>query len=59
MDRQYSKQLGGIGFNLVGGTLTLDNTQTYTATSIFVLTAGTLDLGGYDLTIGTFSSSNT
>jgi len=55
---QFSKQLGGIGFNLIGGTLTLDNTQTYTATSQCILTAGTLNLGGYDLTIGTFSSTN-
>ena len=56
---QFSKQLGGIGFNLAGGTLTLDNTQTYTATSVGSLTAGTLNLGGYDLTIGTFNSSTT
>jgi hypothetical protein len=55
---QFSKQLGGIGFNLVGGTLTLDNTQTYTATSQALLTAGTINLGGSDLTIGTFSSNN-
>jgi hypothetical protein len=56
---QYSKQLGGIGFNLVGGTLTLDGSQTYNTTSIFNLVAGTLNLGGSNLTIGTFSSSNT
>jgi hypothetical protein len=56
---QFSKQLGGIGCNIVSGTLTLDNTQTYSATSICILTQGTLDLGGYDLTIGTFSSNNT
>ena len=55
---QFSKQLGGIGFNLVGGTLTLDNTQTYTVTSLCILTAGTINLGGVDLTIGTFSSNN-
>jgi hypothetical protein len=55
---QFSKELGGIGFNLVGGTLTLDNTQTYTATSSFILTAGTLNLGGYDLTIGLMRSTN-
>ena len=55
---QFSKQLGGIGVNGDGVTLTLDNTQTYTATSIGYLTKGTLNLGGYDLTIGTFSSSN-
>jgi len=56
---QFSKALDGIGFNLDGGTLTLDNTQTYNTTSTCVLTAGTLNLGGYDLTIGIFSSSNT
>jgi hypothetical protein len=56
---QFSKQLRGIGFNLIDGTLTLDSTQTYTATSVCTLTAGTIDLGGYDLTIGTFSSNNT
>jgi hypothetical protein len=56
---QFSKVLGGIGFNLAGGTLTLDGTQTYTATSQFQLIQGTLNLGGSNLTIGTFSSSNT
>ena len=56
---QFSKQLGGIGVNRTGVTLTLDNTQTYTATSVLLLTEGTLDLGGYNLTIGTISSSNT
>jgi len=55
---QFSKQLGGIGVGAVGVTLTLDATQTYTATSSCFLTAGTLDLGGYDLTIGLFSSNN-
>ena len=55
---QFSKQLGGIGFNLASGTLTLDNTQTYTGTSICILTAGTLDLGGSNLTIGIFYSQN-
>jgi hypothetical protein len=55
---QFSKQLGGIGFNSTGGTLTLDNTQTYTATSACYLVAGTLNLGGTNLTIGTFSSNN-
>jgi hypothetical protein len=56
---QFSKQLGGIGCNIPGGTFTLENTQTYTATSVTILTAGTLNLGGYDLTTGIFSSSNT
>jgi hypothetical protein len=56
---QFSKQLGGIGFNLAGGTLTLDNTQTYTITSTCILTNGTINLGGSDLTVGIFSSSNT
>jgi hypothetical protein len=54
---QFSKQLGGIGCNITGGTLTLDNTQTYTATSFCVLYGGTLDLGGYDFTIGVFNSN--
>jgi fibronectin-binding autotransporter adhesin len=55
---QFSKQLGGIGVNGTGVTLTLDNTQTYTTTSTTILTSGTLDLGGYDLQTGIFSSSN-
>ena len=55
---QFSKQLGGIGVNNPGGTLTLSGTQTYTATSSVIVTAGTLDLGGYDITVGLFSSSN-
>jgi hypothetical protein len=59
---QFSKQLNGIGVSQVttaatGPTLTLDGTQTYTATSIFRLMAGNLDLGGFDLTIGTFTST--
>ena len=56
---QFGKQLGGNGFNVAAGTLTLDNTQTYTITSTFFLVAGTLDLGGFDLTIGIFSSTTT
>jgi len=56
---QYSKQLGGIGFNVVGGTFTLGGAQTYTATSVTILTAGTMDLGGFDFTTGSFLSSNT
>ena len=56
---QFSKQLNGIGVNATGVTLTLDGTQTFTATAIGYLTKGTLDLGGFDLTIGTFSSNNT
>ena len=55
---QFSKQLGGIGVGAVGVTLTLDATQTYTATSSFILTAGTLDLGGVTQTFGIFSSNN-
>jgi len=55
---QFSKQLGGIGVGVTGVTLTLDNTQTYTATSSLILTAGTLDLGGFDQTFGLISSSN-
>jgi fibronectin-binding autotransporter adhesin len=56
---QFSKQLGGIGVNGTGVTLTLDNTQTYTATSAVFLVAGTIDLGGVDLTVGVFNSNNT
>ena len=55
---QFSKQLGGIGVNGSGVTLTLDATQTYSATSQCLLTAGTINLGGANLTIGTFSSNN-
>jgi hypothetical protein len=54
---QFSKQLGGIGVNGSEVTLTLNGTQTYTATSIFTLAEGTLNLGGFDLTVGTFISS--
>jgi hypothetical protein len=56
---QFSQQLGGIGVNIPSGTLTLGGTQTYTASSIFRLTAGTVDLGGADLNIGTFIGSFT
>jgi hypothetical protein len=56
---QFSKQLAGIGFNLASGTLTLDNTQTYTTTSTLYLVNGTIDLGGTNLTIGRISSNNT
>lgn len=49
---QFSKQLNGIGVSIPGGTLTLDGTQTYIATSTVVVYAGTLDLGGFDLTVG-------
>ena len=55
---QFSKQLGGIGVGVAGVTLTLDNTQTYHATSSCILTAGTLDLGGFDQTFGLISSNN-
>jgi hypothetical protein len=52
---QFSKQLGGIGFNLIGGTLTLDNTQTYTATSKCFLYSGTINLNNTNQTFGSFS----
>jgi hypothetical protein len=55
---QFSKQLGGLGFNLVGGTLTLDGTQPFTATSIFNLQGGTLDLGGTNLSVGSFVANS-
>ena len=56
---QFSKQLGGIGFNLAGGTLTLGDSPSLVATSTTTLTNGTLDLGGFNLTTGIFSSTNT
>jgi hypothetical protein len=56
---QFSKQLGGIGVSVLGGTLTLDGTQTYSATATAYVYAGTLDLGGFDLTIGTLLGSVT
>ena len=45
-------------FNGVGGTWQLQDALTSGATRICTLTAGTLDLNGYTLTTGTFSSSN-
>ena len=56
---QFSKQLGGIGFNLAGGTLTLGDSPSLVATGTTTLTNGTLNLGGFDLTTGIFSSTNT
>jgi hypothetical protein len=56
---QYSKVLGGMGVGQAGVTLTLDGTQTFTATSTFVLLTGTLNLGGYNLTVGIFNGSGT
>jgi hypothetical protein len=53
---QFSKQLGGIGFSVVSGTLTLDNTQTYTDTSKCLLYAGTIDLNNSDQNFGSFTS---
>ena len=55
---QFSKQLGGMGLNLAGSILILGGSQSFTTTSTFILTQGTLDLNGYDLTVGAFSSSN-
>ena len=56
---QFSKQLAAIGVNIPGGTLTLGGTQSLVGTTNSTLTAGTLDLGGYDLNAGNFASSNT
>ena len=56
---QFSKQLGGFGVNGTGITVTLGGSQSLTATSTTTLTAGTLNLGGYDLTTGIFSSTGT
>jgi len=41
------------------GTITLGAAFAMSAVSTFTLTAGTLDLGGFDLTTGIFSSDNT
>jgi len=56
---QFSKQLGGIGVNGDNVTVTLDSTQTYTATSQLIVTTGSIDLGSSDLTIGSVTSNNT
>jgi hypothetical protein len=53
---QFGRPLGGFGLSIPGGTLTLNGTQTYSATATLVIYAGTLDLGGFDLTIGSFNS---
>jgi hypothetical protein len=57
---QFSKQLGGMGVNATAGdvTLTLGGAQTFAATAPFYLVSGTLDLNGYDITVGTFNSSS-
>jgi hypothetical protein len=52
---QYGKVLGGFAVYIPSGTLTLDGTQTFSATAGIRLAQGTLNLGGYDLTTGTFS----
>ena len=56
---QFSKQLGGFGVNGSGITVTMGGAQSLIATATTTLTAGTLDLGGFDLTTGIFSSTNT
>lgn len=58
---QFSKTLGGIGVNSVNGiaTLTLGGAQLFSATSTILLINGTLDLGGYDITVQSISSNNT
>ena len=56
---QFSKQLGGFGVNGSGITVTMGGTQSLIATATTTLTIGTLDLGGFDLTTGIFSSTNT
>jgi hypothetical protein len=48
-----------ITFNGVGGTWQLQDALTSGATRLCTLTNGTLDLNGYTLTTGQFSSSNT
>lgn len=55
---QFGKQLGGIGVDGIGATLTLENTQTYFGSSRLSLGKGILDLGGFDHTFVVFTYSN-
>jgi len=56
---QFSKQLGGFQISGTGITITMGGSQTFAATAAFTLSEGTLDLGGFDLTTGTFVSNVT
>jgi hypothetical protein len=53
------KTLGNTTVNGAGITVTLGGNTTLGATLIFTLTQGTIDLAGYTLSTGVFSSSNT
>jgi hypothetical protein len=53
---QFSKQLGGIGVGKAGVSLTIDDTQTYSATSKLSLYAGTIVLNG-NVTFGSMVSN--
>lgn len=53
-----SRNFGDVIFNGSGGTFTLGSTITGAATSTLTLTAGTFDAGGFNLSYGNFSSSN-
>jgi len=55
---QFSKQFAGFGVNISGGTLTLDGTQTFYNWQYFYFIQGTLDLGGFDLSLVTIDGSN-
>jgi hypothetical protein len=49
---------GNVAFNGVGSTFTLQDALTIPSTATLTLTNGTLNLAGYTLTAGIFSSSN-
>jgi len=54
------RYFGNINFNNPGGTTTLlSNIAPFAATQISTLTAGTIDLNGFQFQTGSFSSSNT
>jgi hypothetical protein len=54
-----AKSIGGLTVNGSAITLTLAANLTVAVTGTFTLTQGTLDLGGFSLSTGIFSSSNT
>ena len=59
VDTATNTTLTNLTVNNVSGTTTLASATTLTATSTFTLTSGTLDLGGFGLACGIFSSSTT
>lgn len=58
VDTATNTTLTNLTVNNVSGTTTLASATTLTATSTFTLTSGTLDLGGFGLACGIFSSTN-